>query len=127
MSHRAAGRESSCLPPPPARTRSRMVSEASVAHFGYLSRYTIPPARAEEGLLRPAARGPYATSALPDLIPCRTHSHREPRPRKGQLPAWQGGPGPEGAADTGATEYPRRSGAQGPRRASGKGAKFTPV
>lgn len=40
-----SGRESPARSP--ARTRSWMVSEASVAHFGYLSRYTIPPARAE--------------------------------------------------------------------------------
>lgn len=59
MSHRAAGRERS---PPPAHVRG-MVSEASVAHFGYLSRYTIPPAR-RRGRPARAARGPYATSAL---------------------------------------------------------------
>lgn len=60
MSHRAAGRKSS----PPLQLSGGMVSEPSVAHFGYLSRYTIQPARAEEGPLARAARCPYATSAL---------------------------------------------------------------
>lgn len=62
MSHRAAGREPSPLPPAPARG---MVSEASVAHFGYLSRYTIPPARPRGG---GAARpGPLAALMQPVL------------------------------------------------------------
>lgn len=37
------------LPPTPRRKTRGMVSQASVAHFGYLSRYTIPPARPREG------------------------------------------------------------------------------
>lgn len=44
--------------PTPAPQAPGMVSEASVAHFGYLSRYTIPPARPREGgaaRLRPLA------------------------------------------------------------------------
>lgn len=54
------------LPPPPAPARG-MVSEASVAHFGYLSlsRYTIPPARPRGG---GAARpGPLAALMQPVL------------------------------------------------------------
>lgn len=69
MSHRAAGSEAPLLPPAHARG---MVSEANVAHFGYLSVTQSPPARlpvrppvrAEEGPPARAARGPYATSAL---------------------------------------------------------------
>jgi hypothetical protein len=43
MSHRAAGSEPP-PPPPPAHARG-MVSEASVAHFSYLSVTQSPPAR----------------------------------------------------------------------------------
>lgn len=50
MSHRAAGSEPPLLPPAHARG---MVSEASVAHFGYLSVTQSPPARLPA---RPPAR-----------------------------------------------------------------------
>lgn len=99
MSHRAAGSEPPLLPPAHARG---MVSEASVAHFGYLSVTQSPPARLP---VRPTARprgggaaGPGRSRSLcnqcsPDLIPGRTHptgsrgpgrdnsQRREPRTR----------------------------------------------
>lgn len=80
MSHRAAGRERS--PPPPAHARG-MVSEASVAHFGYLSRYTIPSARAEEGPPGPGRSPSLCNQCSPDLIPRRTHPTGSRGPRKG--------------------------------------------
>lgn len=95
MSHRAAGRESSCPPPPPPPAHAPgMVSEASVAHFGYLSRYTIPPARAEEGPPGPGRSRPLCNQCSPDLIPCRTHPTAAP---EGTTPGRQGGPGPGGS------------------------------
>lgn len=48
-----------------------------MAHFGYLSRYTIPsaclPARAKEGLPGPGRSRPLCNQCSPDLIPRRTH------------------------------------------------------
>ena len=110
--------------PPPAHARG-MVSEASVAHFGYLSRYTIPPARAEEGPPGPGRSRPVCNQCSPDLIPCRTHPTGSRGPgRDNSRPARR--PRIVRERQTQApTEQPRRSGAQGPRRASGKGAKFT--
>lgn len=48
-----------------------------MAHFGYLSRYTIPPAclpaRAKEGLPGLGRSQPLCNQCSPDLIPHRTH------------------------------------------------------
>lgn len=104
MSHRAAGRERSSLPPAHARG---MVSEASVAHFGYLSRYTIPPARAEEGPPGPGRSRPLCNQCSPDLIPRPDPPHREPRPRKGRLPTATTAPCQARAADAGANQTSR--------------------
>lgn len=68
MSHRAAGRKHF----PPLQARG-MVSEASLAHFGYLSRYTIQPARAKEGPPGPGRSRPLCNQCSPDLIPLQTH------------------------------------------------------
>lgn len=95
-----------------------------MAHFSYLSRYTIPPARAEEGPPGPGRSRPLCNQCSPDLIPRRTHptgsrgpgrdNSRQPRrPQAGRERQTQA-----------PTEHPRLAGAQRPRRASGKGAKF---
>lgn len=119
MSHRAAGRE---LSPPPAHARG-MVSEASVAHFGYLSRYTIPPARAEEGPPGPGRSRPLCNQCSPDLIPRRTHPTGSRGPgRDNSRPSRRLRVGRERQTQA-PTEHLGLAGAQKPRR-TGKGAKF---
>lgn len=96
------------LPPLAPKARG-MVSEESVAHFGYLSRYTILPARAKEGPLGSGRSQPLCNQCSPDLIPRRTHPTRIRGPgRDTSRP--QRRPGPGRTADAGAERIPRTGG-----------------
>lgn len=86
-----------------------MVSEESVAHFGYLSRYTILPASAKEGPLGSGRSQPLCNQCSPDLIPRRTHPTRIRGPgRDTSRP--QRRPGPGRTVDAGAERIPQAGG-----------------
>lgn len=96
------------LPPLAPKARG-MVSEESVAHFGYLSRYTILPARAKEGPLGSGRSQPLCNQCSPDLIPRRTHPTRIRGPGRDTYRP-QRRPGPGRTVDAGAERIPRAGG-----------------
>lgn len=85
---------------PPLQARG-MVSEASVAHFGYLSRYTTQPARAKEGPPGLGRSRPLCNQCSPDLIPLWTHPTQSRGPGRDTSRPQQR-PRPGGTAEAGA-------------------------